>query len=163
MRGQKSGSTVGAQPARVFDQRYPAILVAHDQVEIAVAVRIERHRHDHLQVHHQRRTVVERQPATGRVSRLGSRAGILEIGEAVQEFAAQQIQIAVSVKVGEVRRGTTADLHILPATTYPLRGPKDRQRIFRRLSARILKQVQSIIGLVGTVHDEIQMAIATEV
>ena len=93
------------QLAGVLDQRHAAVLVADDQVEVAVAVPVERDRHDHLQVHRQRarrRRVVSR--SAGGVLRRRARADVLEVRKAVEELAAEQVEVAVAVEVGEVRR-----------------------------------------------------------
>ncbi len=101
---------IRGQFAGVFDERHAAVLVAHDQVDVPVLVPVDRGRRDHLQVHHQRLAVGGLQPFAGRVFRRGARPKVLEVSEAIQELATQQIQVAVAVEVGKVRRRPAEDL-----------------------------------------------------
>jgi len=105
---------VVSELAGVLDISDASVLVADDKVELAVLVPIERDGCDHLEVHGQRpgrtrqglgfeRGLPSRRPRPGGDSRrqgqppsdgipgLGPRPDVLEISEAVQELAAQEI------------------------------------------------------------------------
>ena len=55
------------------------------------------------------------QRAAGRIARLGAGADVLEPGEAVQERAADQVQLARAAKIGKARRGHAEDVDRLAA------------------------------------------------
>jgi hypothetical protein len=93
------------EPAGILDQRDPAILIPDDQIEIAITIPVEGDRDDHLQIHRQRSSAEVFQSPPGGVDRLCSRPGILEVGEAVEKFTRQQVEITIPVEVLEVWRG----------------------------------------------------------
>ena len=90
----------------VLDQRDATVLIADDQVEVSVGIPIERDGDDHFEVHRQR-SALTHQPLPRRIIRLCASAHIWEIREAVEELTTEQVQVAVTIEVGEVRRRET--------------------------------------------------------
>jgi hypothetical protein len=56
-----------------------------------------------------------------------------------------------------------AHLHILRAFADALGGLENGHLVFRRVAAGVFEEVDAVVGLVGAVHDEIEVAIAIEV
>ena len=98
--------------AGMFDQRHAAVFIAHNEVDVAIAIPIHRARQNHLQLHGQRFTLM-RELAAGGIFRRLARAGVFKIREAVHKLAAQQIEIAVPIEVRKVRRWPTVHIHRL--------------------------------------------------
>ena len=169
---------VGGELAGVQQQRDAPVLVADDEVGMAVLVPVERDRDDHLQVHRERLAVRQLHATTRCVARLRARADVLEVGEAVEELAAQQVEVAVAVEVHEVRRRAAEGVDRLAARFNFARRVVARLR--RR--AEILEPVdetveravgpfaRAIVGVVPAVFrpviradDEIDRAVAIEI
>ena len=98
----------------MFDQRHATILIAHNQINVAVAIPIHRTGQDHFQLHRQRFAVVCELAAGGILGRLTC-AGVFKICEAVYKLAAQQIEIAVAIEVRKIRRWAAVHIHRLAA------------------------------------------------
>ena len=84
--------------AQILHERHTAVLVADDQVDVAVAVPVDGGRRDHLQVHPDWTAVRFEPPPRSEARRL-ARAHVLEVGETVEELPADQIEVAVAVEV----------------------------------------------------------------
>ena len=163
--------------ARVFHQGDSSVFVADDQIEIAVAIPVEGRRRDHLQIHHQR-FAVARLAASGPAAYSGSvaAADVLEIREAIQELAAQQIEIAVAVEVSEVRRRPAVDVDVAAAglqssrlvRVVRLRRRSRRSRSDRRSRAAgrfasaviVVGVIPAVIGPVADADDQVVVAVA---
>ena len=98
----KDGQTI-ADLAAVFDQRDTSVFVSDDEVDVAVPGPVVGGRGDHLHVHDERIAIGSVEAASDAVSGCRAGADVFKIGEAVHELAAEQIEIAVAVEVGEVR------------------------------------------------------------
>lgn len=101
------------------------VLVADNEVGMPVAVEIRHHRDDHLQMEADFPVFVRKRPSRGEA---GLRAGadVLEPSESIDEFAADQVRIAVAVEIGDTRIGRPVNVDrgaaasTLPRLTYPL-------------------------------------------
>ena len=90
----------------VLDEGNSSIFVADDQVQIAVSIPVEGDGNNHLKFHLQYRTVGSRQRLSPRVTRFTSSSDVFEIRETVEKFTADQVQIAICVKVTKIGRRT---------------------------------------------------------
>ena len=100
-------SLIGRTVAGVSDQGNASVFVADDQVVELVAIPIEGHRDDHLKIHPKGLAVGTWDPNGVFVDGIFAGADVLEISEPVEEFTAEQVQIAVLVPVQDVWRGAT--------------------------------------------------------
>ena len=188
---------IGELPG-VLDISHASVFVADDEVELAVLVPIERDGGDHLEVHGQRtrrtrqgfgfeRSLPSRrtcaggharrhgQPASGGILGLSPRSYILEIGEAVQELSAKEIQIPVAVEVREIRRGPAEDLKILAggldadgrlilgllvSALVPHEIHEATQRAFDPYAFLIVGVVPAVVGPITDADDHVGLPIA---
>ena len=98
---------IGRKLTGVSDQRDASVFVSDDQVGELIAVPIEGHRDDHLQIHPKGFAIGTLDPDCVLVDGVFASADVLEISEPVEEFTAEQVQIAVLIPVQDVRRGAT--------------------------------------------------------
>jgi hypothetical protein len=101
-RRAEHGGAVARDPSGVLDERDTTILVAHDEVNVPVAVPVERHRHDHLQFHRQRPAVFSAELDTGLIFRSGAGADVSKIGETIEERPAEQVEVAITVEILDI-------------------------------------------------------------
>ena len=96
-----------SQSIVMIEQGNSPIFISRDNVDVPIPIPIDRNRRDHLQVH-------QGIALPARVSvlpaRFCMRPHVLKIRESVQEFPADQVQVAVAVEVGEVGRGHAVDV-----------------------------------------------------
>lgn len=105
-----NGHSPGSPTARVFDESDATIFVAIDSVKIAVAIPIDHHGRDHLKVHLKRVAILGEEADTRfELWRLPA-GGVPKPYEAVGEFTADEIEIAITVEVSEIGRRPTKDL-----------------------------------------------------
>ena len=95
----------------VFHKRHAAILIPHNQIDVAIGIPVDRGGRDHLQVHGERLAIVGGQLEARRILRLPARADVLEVGEAVEKLTAEQIEVAVAIEVGEVGARRAIDIN----------------------------------------------------
>ena len=93
--------------ATVFDKSDLTIFFAADQIEIAIMVPIEGNWSDHLHVHFQQRSIILLESDPWQVFRITTSPDILKVCEAVEKFAADDIEIAVAIPVGNAGRRPT--------------------------------------------------------
>ena len=163
----------------VLNERDATIFIADDQIHIAIAVPIDGCRRDHLQIHHQRLAVAVRQFASRGVLRRLPTTDILEPGKAVEKLAADQIQIAVTIKVRKVRRWPTVHINIT-ATRFQSNGTIRVLRLFVR--AMVFDQIDvamersvspatmivvcivpSVIGPIADSSDQVMVTVSIKV
>ena len=133
----EDGRLVRSELARVLDEGHTSIFIATDEILVAVLVPIESHWRDHFQIHAQMLARRIGDANALRIHRRGACAGVLKIGEFVQELTAQQIEIAIAIEVLELRRGATEYIETLARCVDELR------LVILRLSgaARVLDEV----------------------
>ena len=161
--------------AGVLDECHPAVLLSNDQVHVAVAVPVDRARHDHLKIHFQFAAVGLPEPLTGEIAGLRPRAGVFKISQPVEKLAADEIQIAVGVVVREVRRGPPVNIHRRAACLDELLGRVNRpraragvahpvnvavQRAVDPLASGVVGVVPAVLGPVAHADDEIGQGVA---
>ena len=100
--------------ARVFDEGHAAIFVAADDVQETIAVKINRRRRDHAQIHFDRDTCAHER-ASRRVDRFHARAGVFVEGEAVAEFSADQVELSGAAEIAPHRRRHAERIDIFAA------------------------------------------------
>ena len=174
-RRKEERRVVGGELPGVLDERHAPVFIAHDEVDGPVLVPIKGRRRDHLQVHRERWAVAGLEPASRRVLRRGARAGVFKVGEAIEEFAADQVEIAIAVEVREVRRRPaerldrfTARLHLHRLVVAWLRGGaavadeihEAAQRAVRPLAVRVVGVVPAVVRPVAHAHDKIELTVA---
>src|SRR5262245_24589900 len=101
----EEGRAVGGELSAVFDESDAAVFVADNQVMVAVFVPVEGDGNDHLEVHRERIAGGGFQALAGGVARSSARADVFEVGEAIEEFATEEVEVAVVVKIFEVGGG----------------------------------------------------------
>ena len=132
--------------AGVLDEGHAAVFVAADEVEVAVLVPVDRGRRDHFEIHREIATRVGLDARDKRILRLGARAGVLEIGEPIEELAAEQVEISVAIEVAEIRRRPAVGLH------GPIRGHDLLRLVIRRLLVRAGVREQIHVAAQRAVH-----------
>ena len=88
----------------VFHPGNPAILVSYNQVEVTIAIPIEHNWDNHLQIHGKSCSRCGLETLATGVPRITAGADVFKIGESVEKFATQQIQISIVIEIGEMRR-----------------------------------------------------------
>lgn len=97
----------------ILQQCYSAILVARHQIPISVKVPVKSDGNNHLQIHCERSTVGSLDTPTSSIFRADASADVLEIRHSIKKLATDQVEVSVSVEVGEVRRWTAKNLQHL--------------------------------------------------
>ena len=97
--------------AGVLNEGHTTVFIAADQVEVAILVPVDRGWRDHFEIHREILARVGFEANAECILRLGAAAGVLEVGEAVEELAAEQVEVAVVVEVAKVRRRPAKGLH----------------------------------------------------
>ena len=192
---------VGGELPGVLQERHAAVFVADDEVDVAVLVPVERHGRDHLEVHRQgpRRageggrlagrlpgggpglrvgTGRNRQASAWRVAWLGPRPDVFVVGEAIEELAAEHVEVAVAIEVREVRRRPAEGLErslagvqlerlcvygVLVRAFVARDVDETAQRPAGPVALRVVGIVPAVIGPVADADREVVAAIAVEI
>ncbi len=168
----------GVKFSGVLDEGHAAIFIAADEIEVAVFVPVDGRRRDHFEIHREVLACVGFEADAEGILRLCAGAGVLEVGEAVEELAAKQVEIAIAIEVAKVRRRPAKGLHGAVGGVDLLRlvilrrfvGAGVAQQIHIAANGAVhpaaisgVGVVPAVFGPVAHADDEIVFAIAVEI
>ena len=158
--------------SEVFDERDAAVFVANDEIKVSVAIPIESGGRDHLDVHDEWVSVAALEFDSVGVDRFRAGAGVLEVGEAVEKFAAEEIEVAVAIEVAEVGRGPAVDIDggtagvdfearfgIAAGFVFDEVDPAVKRAVLPTALC-VVGVIPNVVGPVAHACDEVQVAVA---